>query len=209
MNGFNLRISYSYILFQWWKMFKKSIFFLCKMKKKESHEKQTTLEKIKSLYWLWFSIIGFVILILLAFMLLFFHLRKKYDDSNESCANDFDISKVLVFDSNNNNTFCMKSLTYKQIICFQLTQANEVVITFGSAGKKNFGDFDKLPDNENAEPQYNVVGQKLLIFRYPFAKSTVAIYNKTNTNSPGRLCYNFDEQVAFISAPTVTSIKAT
>lgn len=182
-----------------------------KQNEKDKHNK-SALEVIKSLYWLWFTIITIFIICTIIFILLYKYFEKKYKKAQVSCGDQFNINDELAFDSfdESTNTFCMKAKQYKnQTICFQLDKSNNVIVKFGTVLTKNFGNFDKLPDNEDdSSSAITIAGQKLLVFKYPFSENTICIRNLSDSETPGRLCYNFDKHIAFVSAPTDESITS-
>lgn len=193
-------------------VFVNQFFFLVIKMKKNKPSKTASVEKIKSLYWLWFVIIGILLILIVVLFLFCFYSKQKCDDTKKSCGDEFNISNDLSFGSYNetDNNFCLKAIQYQnQTICFQIDKDDQVTIQFGTLKTQNFGPFDSLPDNENADSNCSIAGQQLLIFKYPFADNTICIRNLTQESLPGRLCYNFDKKIAFISAPTDSYIVPT
>ena len=175
--------------------------------KKETSSKKSPLEVVKSLYWLWLTLIVLFLICVIVFILLYKYFQKKYEESEKSCGEQFNINDDLKLSKSSEGKFCFSAKQYQQgQICFQLEQDN-VIIQFGNK-TKDFGPISNLPMDENASSNYTIAGQNLLIFQYPFASNTVSIRNLSQPLVPGRLCFNFDKKVAFVSAPTENYIFA-
>jgi len=182
-------------------------------KKKTETKKKSALEVVKSLYWLWFTLIAIFIICIVVFIFLYKYFQKKYEESEDSCGDQFNINDELEFSSFDRTKFCLSAKQYQnQQICFELDkQKKNVIIDFGKV-PKNFGSIDDLQEDENGQPNFTIAGQNLIIFKYPFASNTVCIRNLSQAAVPGRLCYNFDKNIAFVSAPTneyITDSKTT
>lgn len=83
------------------------------------------------------------------FIFLYKYFQNKYEESEQSCGDQFDINDELEFSSFDDGQFCLTAKQYQnQKICFQLDSKNHVIIHFGNK-KEDFGSIDDLQEDEN------------------------------------------------------------
>jgi len=143
-------------------------------------------------------------LLVVSFVLLFTIYYLRYKACSQKDTSTLDIQKVAHSCSTESTPcLCSDTALTKQPICFVHDPSqNTLTIRSGAISKEL--DLNDLSTDESKPRIFSVLNNQYAYFSYPFAENTVCIYN-ASVHTDQRFCYQYLDQVAFLTGPTIPS----